>query len=204
MDTKENILSITSDERIAKLITEAQSELTSIQPEINYLEECIKKLAGLKDQELKLNSMIISLKSLLKNQELIKSARNNDSSINSKPDDTHAEIAVDIIDKNNCNTRKIFLPDQAVSHVKNFLRTKNNLNYEIFKAVVFNSGQATTPQIKQYLVENHIKQPKSGLLFDNVELKEISSRANYLVRKNILFSPEPVVFRSVFGWCDVN
>ncbi|OGI00686.1 MAG: hypothetical protein A2104_08705 [Candidatus Melainabacteria bacterium GWF2_32_7] len=84
------------------------------------------------------------------------------------------------------------------------MRTNNNLNYEIYKGIVFNSGQATTADIKHYLVENKVKQPKSGKGFEDVELKEISSRVNYLVRKNILTSPEPGVFRSVFGWCDIQ
>lgn len=200
METKENNLSVTSSERILYIIEEAENELFKIKPEIDYLEGCQKKLLELKEQQFKLNSLILSLKSINKISSVDKININvsgvkieNLENIKSSIDATkQANI--------NINMREIFLPDQAFSQVKNYLRTKNNLNYEIFKAVVFNSGLATTEQIKTYLVENNIKQPKTGKLFNDIELKEISSRTNYLVRKQILISVEPGVFKSVFGW----
>ena len=102
------------------------------------------------------------------------------------------------------NMRMIFIPDVAISEVKKYLRTKNNLNYEIYKAVVFNSGEVTTEELKTYLVENNIKQPKTGKGFKDVELKEISSRVNYLVRKGVLSSPSAGSFRTVFGWSSID
>lgn len=204
MENLENTLSVASNERIQKLMDEADKELVKIQPEIVYLEQCQKKLMELKEQQFKLNSLKMSLKSLLKTSDI---------NLTSLSDDSLSNVLINVNDvKDNViqndsiseKSRKIFLPDQAVSEVKNYLRTKNNLNYEIFKAVVFNSGNATTQEIKQYLVENKIRQPNTGKTFDNVELKEISSRANYLVRKNILVSSEPGSFRSVFGWRSVD
>ena len=70
--------------------------------------------------------------------------------------------------------------------------------------MVFNSGIATTEQIKSYLIENNIQQPKTGKTFDDVELKEISSRTHYLVRKNVLDTTEPGIFKSVPGWCMID
>lgn len=204
METKEKKISIASDERIQKLIDEASEELLKIQPEITYLEQCQKKLIELKEEQFKLNSLIASMKSLIKNSDVNKTRHKNTEVQNLDINDSHAKIAVNISRVNDENSRKIFLPDQAISQVKNYLRTSNNLNYEIYKAVVFNSGQAATLEIKNYLVENKIKQPKSGRTFDNVELKEVSSRINYLVRKNILVSSEPGIFRSVFGWTEVE
>ncbi|MFH0702535.1 MAG: hypothetical protein V2B14_03230 [bacterium] len=201
MENQEKNMSVTSDERIQKLIEEAGNELIKIQPEIDYLEQCQKKLCLLKDQKFKLSSLIISLKSLLNLSDINKINDNNNNTVNVK---NFVNNNAFLINNNNEELRKVFLPDQAISQVKNYLRIKNNLNYEIFKAVVFNSGIATTEKIKQYLVENKIKQPKTGKTFENVELKEISSRTNYLVRKKILFSVEPGCFRSVFGWCDVK
>ncbi|EKE04163.1 MAG: hypothetical protein ACD_20C00099G0008 [uncultured bacterium] len=204
MKTELKVESIASNERIQSLITEAEEELLKIQPEITYLEQCQKKLVELKEQQFKLNSLVVSLRSLVKNSDVNKNARNKNEDISNDIEDNEVKIAVNVSKDNDDNSRKIFLPDQAISQVKNYLRTNNNLNYEIYKGIIFNSGQGTTADIKKYLVDNKVKQPKSGKGFEDVELKEISSRANYLVRKNILTSPEPGAFRSVFGWCDIN
>lgn len=199
MENTDKSISLASNERMLKLIEEAENELSAIRPEINYLEECQKKLAELKEQQFKLNSLIISLQSLNKMSGVTKAKQN----LNIIKND---EIAENLILNNlkmchvNNVSHKIFLPDVAISDVKNHLRTHNNLNYEIFKSVVFNSGIATTEEIKQYLIENKIKQPKTGKTFEEVELKEISSRTNYLVRKNILISVQPGIFRSSSGW----
>ncbi|OGI18597.1 MAG: hypothetical protein A2287_10690 [Candidatus Melainabacteria bacterium RIFOXYA12_FULL_32_12] len=204
MEAAEKIMSIASNERIQGLIIEAENELAKIQPEIAYLEECQKKLVELNEQKFKLNSLIASLKSLVKNTDVNKSKRDKNEVGENNIEDAEVKIAVNVSKEDDENSRKIFLPDQAISQVRNYLRTNNNLNYEIYKGIVFSSGQATTADIKHYLVENKVKQPKSGKGFEDVELKEISSRVNYLVRKNILTSPEPGVFRLVFGWCDIQ
>jgi hypothetical protein len=195
--------SIASNERIAVLINEAESELAILKPEIEYLEQCQKKLSQLKDQQFKLNSLIISLKGVIRNNNFDTHTSKEKLTELKNINSNNSIVDVTIVDINNENKRKVFMPDQANSQVKNFLRTKNNLNYELFKAVVFNSGIATTQEIKNYLVDNNIKQPKSGNGFESVELKEISSRINYLVRKGILTSPESGSFRSVFGWCEI-
>lgn len=204
MNNIEKNTSLASNGRIQNLITEAENELNKIKPEIAYLEECQKKLIELTEQQFKLNSLITSLKSLIKTSDVNKIRHNNIEVPTQEIEENNVQIAVNISNENNESSRKIFLPDQANSQVKNYLRTKNNLNYEIFKAIIFNSGHATTQDIKKYLVENGIKQPKTGKTFENIELKEISSRINYLVRKNILVSPAPGSFRSVFGWSDID
>ena len=192
--------SISSNNRLQKFIDEAHNELNKIQPEIDYLEQCQKKLTILKEQQLRLNSLILSLNGLL-NQEGVNKFEQNTVSVSKELYANINAVNNATIDaKNNKMRREIFLPDQAINQVKSFLRIKNNLNYEIFKAVVFNSGTAKTEEIKNYLVENNIKQPKTGKGFNDVELKEISSRVHYLVRKNILISIEPGNFRSIFGW----
>lgn len=196
-------LSVVSSDRISNMIQEAENELIKIKPEIDYLEDCQNKLRELKNQQYKLQSLIISLKSVLKVTDV-----NNTKETKLMDIDVKNNVLLDknnVLDNDitNANMRNVFLPDQAISQVKNYLRTKNNMNYEIFKAVVFNSGIASTQEIKNYLIETEVKQPKTGKGFDNVELKEISSRANYLVRKGVLTSLEPGNFRSVFGWCEI-
>ena len=200
MEAKDQNLSLSSNERIQNIIQEAENELLKIKPEIEYLEECERKLIRLKEQQFKLNSIIVSLKSINKISDVdvnnnFQNLRENDNKL-----DVTSTINATQIYNAIGNQREIFLPDVAISQVKNYLRTKNNLNYHIFKAVVFNSGTASTEEIKNYLVENNIKQPKTGNGFEKVELKEISSRVNYLVRKQILISVESGVFKSFFGW----
>ncbi|MDD3150626.1 MAG: hypothetical protein PHV68_07300 [Candidatus Gastranaerophilales bacterium] len=204
MTTDEKLLSVASPERLVKILEEAKKELLVIEPEIKELEEMQKKLTTLKRQHFKLNSLITSLKSIIGDMTLIKNNKTNEEHFAQNDTDIDTGIYVDTSTNGDKIKHKIFLPDVAVSHVKNFLRTNKNLNYEIFKAVVFNSGTATTENIRNYLVENNIKQPKTGKGFKNTPLKEISSRANYLVRKNILISDSNGTFRSVFGWTNIE
>ena len=203
MQNAEPNLSLANDDRITEIIQEAEEELARLQPEISYLEQCVKKLQDLKTQQFKLISLKTSLKSLIKIGDVNK--LNTISTLNNYVNNDVKFSQDHVTSMTNIDTTKqnIFLLDQAISEVKNHLRTKNNLNYEIFKAVVYNSGQATTEEIKDYLIENNIKQPKTGKPFNDVELKEISSRTNYLVRKNILVSVAPGLFRSVFGWSSI-
>lgn len=191
---------IDSNERITNLINEAKNELSIILPEIELLQKAIDKLSELNERKHKLDSLIASLSQLIPTHVTYVLPDVNSSVINKinteKLSATHVN---DFNEKLNSKDR-IFYPDKAMIQVKTCLRPKNNLNYEIYKAVVFSSGIATTRQIKDYLIENNIKQPKTGVGFEEVELKEISSRANYLVRKNILISLQGGVFESVFGW----
>lgn len=196
-------LSLVSEERIAELVKEAEQELMDLQPEVEYLEDCISKLQILREKETKLKTLILSMKRLI-DVNLIDVTNSIDAISNVKNqvpanDNFSNDVQRNNEDKNDVG-RKHFYPDKAISDVKNLLRTKNNLNYEIFKAVVINSGIATTEQIKSFLIENNIKQPQSGKGFEAVELKEISSRANYLVRKNILSTIGAGLFKSELGW----
>lgn len=192
--------SITSNERLEKLVSEASEELDSITPEIEYLEECVVKLAELKERKHKLTSLIVNLKSILPRQKQAQfDVKDVDEALLERKNILRQKrlnkISVDSI-----NGRKIFVPEVALCDVKNILRTRNNINYEIYKAIVFNTGEATTEEIKHYLVKNNIKRPKTGEGFDDVPLSEISSRINYLVRKNLLISYSQGIYSTIFGW----
>ena len=203
MDKHES-LSITSENRVQNLIEEASKELMSIIPEIEELESSIHKLGELKDKKHKLESLIINLKSILpKNDATIHEAK--DTQFNYAHKTLKSRFSnVNKISLDTINGRKVFVPDVALSNAKNFLRTKNNINFEIYKAIVFNTGEASTDEIKYYLIKNNIKQPKTGKGFEDVPLKEISSRTNYLVRKNLLISYTPGSFSTIFGWEEVE
>ena len=193
--------SILDPSRLEKLLQEAEAELSKIKPEIEYLEECVKKIHALKEKEHKLNSLIISLKSIQGSFDTNINMDINNSYIQTQNTTTKQLNKIDTIYQ---NKRKIFIPEVALNDVKKSLRTKNNLNYEIYKAVVFNTGTATTEQIKEYLVKNKIKQPKKLRGFENTELKEILPWANYLVRINLPISLTPGVFSTVYGWSEAE
>lgn len=192
--------SITSENRLEKLVREAEKELNAIIPEIEYLEECLVKLDELKERKHKLTSLIINLKSILPKRNLTSKTMQETSDgtsklfLNSRPMNVN-KISIDTL-----NGRKVFVPEVALSDVKNLLRTRNNINYEIYKAIVFNTGEATTDEIKYYLVKNHIKRPKTGEGFENVPLSEISSRVNYLVRKKLLLATSAGTYSTIYGW----
>ncbi len=197
---KENRDSITSKDRLENLVGEAVVELEAINPEIEYLEECVLKLAELKERKHKLTSLIINLKSILPKQNLTQrnvgvTSENIKTSGSNLRQKNVNRISVDTI-----NGRKVFVPEVALSDVKNLIRTRNNINYEIYKAIVFNTGESSTEEIKYYLVKNNVKRPKTGEGFENVPLSEISSRVNYLVRKNLLVTTSAGVYSTVYGW----
>jgi hypothetical protein len=203
MDNREDNFSIVSTNRLEKLLEEADTELNKIQPQIDYLEECVEKLHDLKLKKQKLLSLKASVKTLVNNSDTTYNyVRNNKDRLN--PDIiTAVKSHLNITDKTNADltsAQNFFVPELALNQVKSYLRTNNNLNFEIFKAVTYNGGHATTDQIREYLIKNKIKMPKTGKYFDEVELKEVSSRANYLVRKQLLISTSPGNFQATLGY----
>ena len=92
------------------------------------------------------------------------------------------------------------MPDQAFDEAGKYLKKKGSINYELYRAVVFSGGRATTEQIRDYLVENGITRPGNGEPFDGAPLTEISSRINYLVRRGIVVPSNRGEFVSVYGW----
>ena len=205
METLDENLSLVSNQRLDKILSEADSELKRIQPEIDYLEECVLKLNDLKLKKNKLLSLVSSIKVILNQTNVISNTeRNAKLSLNNYSNKLlkNESININLTNKSSQTERDLFLPDLALEQVKQFIRTKNNLNYEIFRAVVYNAGEASTEEIKNYLVQNKIRQPKTGRDFDEVALKDISSRANYLVRKNLLISTGPGIYRSTLGYSE--
>lgn len=205
MPNQEDHFSIVSDFRMEKLLEEVEAELNKIQPEIEYLESMVEKLNDLKLKKSKLLSLKTSLKVVHKQNNINNLNISFDKNNLSKNESLELNSGItnkNITEKMNTSQHNLFIPDLALNEVGKFLRTKNNLNYEIFKSVIYNGGQASTDEIKDYLVKNRIKQPKTGKYFDDVELKDISSRANYLVRKKLLISSGPGLFQSTLGYSE--
>lgn len=199
---KKQKLSLTNTNRMESLIEEAQKELNLIEPKIERLKKSILKLKELQEKRQKLKALILNLQSILNTPRDFSVNSNNalSSLFESDVNNYHAtKISVDTL-----SGRKVFIPDAAISNAQNYLRTQNNINYEIYKAVVENLGSATSEEIRHYLVKNNIQQPKNGKSFENVPLKEISSRVNYLVRRGLLISYAPGAYSTVFGWEDID
>jgi hypothetical protein len=200
---------ISSTSRLEELLEETESELTNLEPQIEKLEKQLDKLKELKLAKQKLITLKLSIKSILSNF----STSQNDhiatlvgienltrkfssESLNNQTLTSHSASQTSAVS----NPGEIFLPEQAFAEVNTVLRKRTSLNYELFRAIVFKGGKASTEDIKAFLVENNIRQPASGESFEAVELTDISSRVNYLVRKGVVKPDGRGNFISLLGW----
>jgi hypothetical protein len=92
-----------------------------------------------------------------------------------------------------------FFPEKAYAGADEVLQYRHSVNYEIFRAVVLNGGQASTRDIRDYLIEHKIKTP-AGKTFEATRLSEVSARTAYLVKKGVIQAIAPGRFQSCFGW----
>lgn len=200
---------ISSSSRLEELLEETESELASLEPQIEKLEKQLDKLKELKLAKQKLITLKLSIKSILSNFSTSQAEQNTTEVI---VNDLSERLSTQVLNKNYSTLPKpkpasesielpgVFLPERAFGEVNAVLRKKTSMNYELFRAIVFNGGKANTEEIKQYLVEHNIRQPASGEGFQAVELTDISSRVNYLVRKGIVQPDGRGNFVSLLGW----
>jgi hypothetical protein len=92
-----------------------------------------------------------------------------------------------------------FFPEKAYTEADDVLRHRFSMNYEIFRAIVLNGGQASTREIRQYLIDQRIK-TAAGKTFEDTPLSEISARTAYLVKRQVIRPIAPGRFQSCFGW----
>ena len=207
---------ISSSSRLEDLLNETELELEQLEPQIEKLEKQIDKLRTLKLAKQKLITLKLSIKSILSNYSESKVDTLGETTL--EKDFTQGIHAYSRFSSNldsiNFQNRALltrmpqparlpgtFLPDMAFNQVNEVLRKKSSLNYELFRAIVFNGGQANTDQIKQYLIEQDIRQPASGEGFESVELTDISSRVNYLyARVWSIPTGEAILFPAWAGW----
>ncbi len=214
---KTSVSNISSSERLEDLLNETEKELEVIQPQIDKLEKQLDKLKELKLAKQKLITLKLSIKSILSNFSNAKAnevsaslptyelSSKTETSVLNKPTNTSqiaSYTAIDVTSSPGTLPGSHFLPERAFNQVNLLLRKSTSINYDLFRAIVFNGGKATTEQIRQYLVENRIKQPGNGQGFEGVALTDISSRVNYLVRKGIVKPEDRGTFISLLGWAD--
>ena len=189
-------LSLADPEQLQQLYQQACDELDQLEPDLRQLEVDLaamqQRYQTLKQNKQRLLTIKLSLHHLV------------------KPDD-HAEAAetlpMDI---------KPVMPTTAVTHNDDFsadvafheinqrLRQRDSVNYEIFRAIVYQGGRANTEQVKQYLIEQNIRQPANGDDFKQVTLADISARVNYLVKKGLVTIEQRGQFKSVYGWVNLQ
>lgn len=218
---KKSIANIASTDRLEELLEETERELDVLQPKIDKLEKQLDKLKELKLAKQKLITLKLSIKSILSNFSNAKVDTSLEAisttllSSNVKPmnfsesfSTSHAAKKTSALLKPSLELSTLpegtFLPELAFNQVDTILRKKTSINYDLFRAIVFNGGRANTEEIRQYLVEHHIKQPASGEGFEAVELTDISSRVNYLVRKGVVKPDGRGTFISCLGWTDAE
>lgn len=198
------------------MLEEAEQELETIQPKIDKLELQLQKLKELKLAKQKLITLKLSVQSILSNFSEFKSVdfgtKDQSKNYSSEPKELNIttkqfepktkpnSVSSDIT--KNPRPSGAFLPELAFNQADTILKRKSSINYDLFRAIVFNGGQAHTEQIRQYLIENHIKQPASGESFEAVELTDISARINYLVRKGLVKPDGRGTFISCLGWAE--
>jgi len=214
---KSSVSNISSSERLEDLLNETEKELEAIQPQIDKLEKQLDRLKELKLAKQKLITLKLSIKSILSNfstspenevsssfntQELSKKTDTSLLNNMSEASQVTSYTAAGVTSTPLILPGAHFLPERAFSQVNLLLRKSTSINYDLFRAIVFNGGKATTEQIRQYLVENRVKQPGNGQGFEDVALTDISSRVNYLVRKGIVKPEGRGAFISLLGWAD--
>jgi DNA repair exonuclease SbcCD ATPase subunit len=209
--TLKNTARISSTDRLEELLAETEAELEAIEPKIEKLEKQLEKLKELKLAKQKLITLKLSIKSILNNygksevvSSLLSTSENLEKPFSSaglqKNLSIHSKLSQTSSHQSSTLENQTFIPERAFAEVDTVLRKKTSINYELFRAIVFNGGQATTEQIKQYLLEHDIRQPANGQGFENVELTDISSRINYLVRKGLVAPDGRGRFISKLGW----
>ncbi len=212
--------SICDAKQLESILKQAEEELEGLEPKISKLEAQIQKLAELRHQKQKLITLKLSLKSILSTfesetdddkksriQALINASESVKKGVTKKRDNATTGITKTItsqIEKTYSEKKLMenrnFYPDKAFDEAGDYLKRKTSFNYDIFRAVVFNGGQASTDEIKRYLIENNIKMPGNGKSVSEVPKTDLSSRINYLVRKGLLTSTGRGQFMSLVGW----
>jgi hypothetical protein len=203
--------SLANPQHLEALLKQTEAELEALQPEIETLETVLVSLNELRKKKQTLISMKLSLQSILQHTSLAplipppqtaSEASGYRASLPSVSDTSEDSILR--VRKRNAHKSPLpegpFIPEDAFAHADTILMRKDSLNYELFKAIVFNGGMANTEQIKAYLLSNFIKQPATGEGFEAVPLTDISSRVNYLIRKGLVHPMGQGHFVCVQGW----
>ncbi len=216
---REALSAISSPDRLEALLQEAENELALLQPQIEKIEKQIEKLRELKLNKQKLITFRLSVQSILSNfnKDLASYApeaitietddyydgrlRVQDNAHHFYTDKPMApSVRAQVRRRGITPENATFIPEHAFQQASLILTRRNSINYELFRAIVFCGGVATTDDIRAFLLQHDIRQPGTGETFEDMGLSDISSRVNYLVRKGIVKPDGRGVFVSCLGW----
>lgn len=93
----------------------------------------------------------------------------------------------------------VFIPDVALEQAKAFIKQPGTLNHNIFKAIVYSGGRATSEQVRNYLINNDIRLPKTNQPFDEVPLAKLSTKLTYLAKQGMI-DQHNGIYTSKLGW----
>lgn len=214
------IQGVSSQPRLEKLLKETEAELIQLQPIIERLEKEMEKLRELRHQKQKLITLKLSLQSILENFQLAETEADyldldslqNPGGYPLMP--VSAAMPSFLTNRSNVShtpykmtprqgdpyQEMTFYPDVAMEEAEHLLKQKGSLNYELFRSIVLHGGRATTQEIRQFLIDHEIVQPGTGVSFEETPLTDISSRVNYLIRKDLVTSIGRGRFASKLGW----
>ena len=205
--------SLAASERLEALLTEAEAELAELAPQIEQLEQALEQLQALKQKRQRLLGLKSSLSALLlphNHKPTVVAIQPQTIAQESTMASADSPNLTKPVVKNKPIKRQLpllppssdgmFLPELAFKQGDTILKRKDSINYEIFRAIVYQGGQSTTEQIRQYLVEQGVTVPKTGETFETVTLSEISARVSYLVKHGIARPVGGGCYLSCFGW----
>lgn len=182
------MMSVVDLQHLETLMQASEAELQEIQTRIQTLEVAVAELDALRLKATQLQQFQAGLTPLLQGGLPVKE--------NPTPKRTARPHAHRLLPE---AASGAFFPERAFEEADAIIRHRQSVNYEIFRAVVLNGGQATNAEIRRYLIEQEIRTPQ-GKTFQDAKLSEISARVAYLVKRQVLYPIGPGRFRSCFGW----
>ena len=192
IDIKNSVL---GSEQLDSLKNDTLAELKAVQAQIEGIEAQLTELEGLKIQRDKLSALLVTLTSL----------NNTEFALENKmilPSDHQQKPALSGLEKLNIEAfrGKAFFPESAFEDMGKRLPRKGSVSYELFSAVVYQGGRASSRQIRDYLIQQGIRQPQSGETFESVSLSSLNPRLAQLVKKGCLCMEGNGVYWSSKGW----
>ncbi|MFM7389564.1 MAG: hypothetical protein ACKO34_02940 [Vampirovibrionales bacterium] len=190
--------SLASPQALQRLHQETVTELAQLHEGITALDALVQRLTALRQRHQTLQALQHSLETLIKAQEKkvfddpLPMGANNIAAI------------VKLLDGKGGGFRKpdgLFYPDVALAQADTVLKRKQSINYEMFRAIVFAGGVASTTQVRGFLVEQNVQSPRTKQPFDELfPLSDIAARLDYLVKKGLVRPEGNGRFWATVGW----
>jgi hypothetical protein len=194
----ELVASLGDKKQLHALLEQTTQELNTLQEDITQLDQLIHRLATLRQRFQTLQGLKHSVETLLKAQE-------RGLFDEPLPMGSHNIAAiVQLLEGRGGAFNKptgMFYPEKAFEQADLVLKRRQSINYEMFRAIAFNGGVASSAQIRQFLIDQLVLAPRTKQPFDErVPLSEITARLDYLIKKGLVRPEGNGRFWSAVGW----